>query len=848
MKRKYQIQTSQPTAGGRRYASGGTGHQSRRNGSALILAVVLTTLLATVGVLFVLLSRIDKMAASAASQNRELSFAIDTVVAKISQELVLDVPGVDPNVNVDYYDYPGPQDRWLASLEPNVDNKGTPRTDDDTYYWPQISDVYNKLVSNLQLQAGIIPDYQNSGEVGNGLPADADGDGVADSRWVVIPDVNSSKGRPIYAAIRIIDNGGMLNVNTAYKFDPNEPRERIDGHSQMQINLAALSQRGKNGTPAQTADKLHTWRCGTEPTDLLLYEQKVIWRYGDPNGAYTPFDISDELELRNRFLINLPGIDSRIENVWTNAFKNLDLRTPVTSDPCLPDWFYRAQHDVMGLNDIYSYRHIGTTCNMDRIIRPDSSKMVNVNDASYRNQAEKNAYMDLLYSAIYRGLSDATFAGNRVETAAQLAVNIVDFRDDNNDVTSFDPDPPGGQIYYGFERPCIYISELDYNQVTIMTGSPPTPTTYKSYAVELYKPYSEDSIPGSGFWRIAVDGAPIGIDSWPAGKSFYVVQKQDPSARIPVDANAAGRPYPLLVFAANSRIELQRSVIDPNGNPKYITVDSNQVPGWLVSGNGLRSFQRDITKHKCIRRLWDSAAKAPTLGSANSYSDSSTGLIQARPANRSFTNIGEIGMIFRMSAYSQGPNPIGPSDNEFAARLNLINPAFQQIFNYLTVIDPADHGQPLEEKRIKGRININTAPWFVIAQLPWMQSSIARAVVGYRDTAAKGFRSIGELMNVAGMDYYKTSQPGDLLGFPDLTPGVSTGDGAPDDFEERDVIFARISNLVTVRSDVFTAYILVRIGPNGPQRRVLAILDRSQVLSPTDKIKIIAIQPVPDPR
>jgi hypothetical protein len=62
------------------------------------------------------------------------------------------------------------------------------------------------------------------------------------------------------------------------------------------------------------------------------------------------------------------------------------------------------------------------------------------------------------------------------------------------------------------------------------------------------------------------------------------------------------------------------------------------------------------------------------------------------------------------------------------------------------------------------------------------------------------------------------------------------------------VIFARISNLVTVRSDVFTAYILVRIGANGPQRRVIAILDRSKVTSPTDKVKIIAIQPVPDPR
>jgi hypothetical protein len=118
-----------------------------------------------------------------------------------------------------------------------------------------------------------------------------------------------------------------------------------------------------------------------------------------------------------------------------------------------------------------------------------------------------------------------------------------------------------------------------------------------------------------------------------------------------------------------------------------------------------------------------------------------------------------------------------------------------------------------------------------------------------------GFESVGELNFIIGgsdnnyrIDYYDqhdSSNPAnDLTGFPDLTPG----DGAPDDFEERDVIFARISNLVTVRSDVFTAYILVRIGTDGPQKRVMAILDRSNVYLPTDKVRVVALHPVPDPR
>ena len=99
--------------------------------------------------------------------------------------------------------------------------------------------------------------------------------------------------------------------------------------------------------------------------------------------------------------------------------------------------------------------------------------------------------------------------------------------------------------------------------------------------------------------------------------------------------------------------------------------------------------------------------------------------------------------------------------------------------------------------------------------------------------------------------YARTDGPqvGDLLGFPDIT----LGDDIPDDFEERDVIFSRISNLVTVRSDVFTAYILVRIGADGPQKRVIAILDRSSVnrtnvSSPDGKVRIVALHYVPDPR
>jgi len=51
-----------------------------------------------------------------------------------------------------------------------------------------------------------------------------------------------------------------------------------------------------------------------------------------------------------------------------------------------------------------------------------------------------------------------------------------------------------------------------------------------------------------------------------------------------------------------------------------------------------------------------------------------------------------------------------------------------------------------------------------------------------------------------------------------------------------------------VRSDVFTAYILVRLGRTGPQKRVIAILDRSEVFTPDGKVKVRALYEVPDAR
>jgi hypothetical protein len=812
--------------------------------------------------------------------------------------------------------------------------------------------------------------------------------------------MTSSKGTDIYVAVRVIDNSAMLNVNTGYRFDQSSKvPKRVDGSRLTQVNLAALALRGANGTLDEAADKLQDWRCSAAPIDLQTYENSVVWAYNEPRGAYTPFDISDELKLRNRYILNYNLMTSRIEELWERAYDGgfTVPRTDATELATDQDyWFYRAVNLSSDPN-IYDYRHISTTHNMDRIIAPDGMKMANINAVADVNDVN-SPDLGLLYEALRQGLDDAGVAPLVAPAmAGQMAVNMRDYRDGDSNVSALDIDTDGDDVFdttvYGFETPCVYVSELVYKKDA---------DSNQAYAVELHKPYAEDEDPIN--WRLTInnslgtrvidvnviwsgtdqfhviewdpneimavvwgepnslnppDGAndvPRGTDlSWPsvAGADAYDVylgtdytevetadrtsdvyeartsvtryllggvldanttyywridafdgvtllsqdirsfttadastpvrQAKAQAGKFPTDANQA--------FATGWVVQLRRPVI---GRGYVIVDEAPPVPAWLTEDSNAiatNSFQRDITRHKCIRRLWAASDRLSTLTYGNTYKVADEMYIQAHPADDKFTNIGEIGMVFRKPAYWQvGDNPdgvvigypIGAVADEGWVRINLADANNQQLFNYLTVFDPSADGidndadgrlnetelELTPELKIPGRININTAPWYVIAQLPWVFEPLAHAIVAYREKTAvpggpdytarpgnRGFSSIGELCNVnlginryASMDYYSRIRI-DVNDFPDLTPA----DKAVNDFEERDLIFARISNLVTVRSDVFTAYILVRIGTNGPQKRAIAILDRSDVYpdgagGTIGKVKLRALHPVPDPR
>jgi hypothetical protein len=162
---------------------------------------------------------------------------------------------------------------------------------------------------------------------------------------------------------------------------------------------------------------------------------------------------------------------------------------------------------------------------------------------------------------------------------------------------------------------------------------------------------------------------------------------------------------------------------------------------------------------------------------------------------------------------------------------------------------------------IHGLININTANWKVLSCVPWTDSPadneiIAKAIVLQRDVGnssvpAGPFKSIFDLLEVrdptnASSYIFKQYQPnatsdpddadGDFSPY-NLTTSVKDGVTSPYEFEKAYLLINRISNLLTTRSDSFTAYVIVQgwRNANTPQaelvvqRRAAMLIDRSTV-------------------
>lgn len=867
---------------------------AQARGSALILTVVLTTLLALVGVLFALTSRLDRIASIATQQNRTLDMAVDSVVTIVSEELVRDVPGV---AGAEPYDYPDINDLWLASLEPMRDP-----TQPGGFSWGQISDITGVLTERNQVVPALVPEHDsllddvdpNTGVLLAEPLADADGDGVGDAKWFRLP-LAGTQGQALYAAVRVVDHGGMLNVNTALKFLPRAQSDiaEIDGSSELQVNIVALA----DSDPSDPMDEDEVdamaaqWQSARVQTAVLplRYQRDVIWNFGLQRAAYSPFDISDELKLRNRFMVNHRDIGSRIQNTWRGVF----YRGPQTPLPTptykLPQWY----DCVSGDGSNYDYRHICTTYNVDRILDPNGAqKMVNV---KWLTADEKTAKAGQIRQALRRGIHAGYPERDRV--AAQLAVNLVDYLD--QDASEQDPGMTqltwGGTTYYGFEAQ-PFISSISFR---IDPNEPEDPNK-NEFSIGLYNPYDTAlSLQGCRFEFLDKNDQeryPIELTTRTdvIGAKEHLTISSDDKYPGPLPTSFAlarysnGQGGPQLMETYPLDVYLTRTIDAVDGNSVSICLDAQVTDAnWFdwskVSGGQRFTYLRQDPNDAgddwriVYQEMFEQSIYDPC--SSGDRADLNLPDFMRIDDEALFPTIGEISRIPIIGPTPDKHNSMGARitryrsnlsdpierriDEQKRVFLDLADRRVHGVFQYLTALNPIRFYPDASEDRLKGRVNVNTAPFLVLQKLPWMESissrgmegqlgrlvDPARSIVEHRNARAKGFKSIGELMDVNDMHVLRMDRVNNLFnpGAGDIGPDL-TPDAVKDDLEERDLLFTRISNLITVRSDVFSAYILVRLGPDGPQRRVLAILDRSQVDSADDRVKIVALHYVPDPR
>lgn len=548
------------------------------------------------------------------------------------------------------------------------------------------------------------------------------------------------------------------------------------------------------------------------------------------------------------------------------------------------------------------------------------------------------------------GLLPANYSGTpltRTDIACQLAVNLVDYIDFFTVSTIFTVTLGGANItYYGYEpaQPMVFISkfakaEFDDN------GNPEY-----AYAIELYNPGTVAvSVIG---WVLDINGVtvtiPAGTQAVPAGSTLVLHDTTDAVADPSTIFGIAGTNDSVtgiaatgFPVAAGERITL----LDTTGFP-VDAIEADVIPSFaaVVGVPDDQYIERGDWIIDNAMPVWDTTAtwdpSSIGVGTFIPTSPLIVGQIELEGRDDgSLPTVGEMLSVLAIGASGDGttyktlPEWFDTFSNVGRTNLSLISdgrieaghPDFQGILRFVTVdnfapfndfediaktipLDNEGNGSANDpfELEVAGRININTAPWFVIAQLPWIQDpdlnngdadkfKLANAIVAYRDKInlsltfdtvggpdymtesvlgandsrfvgmgsppgmtvreELGFASIGELVNVtnsAGDVEYDIRKLGKDGGSGDNVANIGpyyqpVPDTIIDELDERDVIFHRVSNLATVRSDVFTAYILVRVGEFGPQKRAIAIFDRTNVFGPGDTPKLVALHPVADP-
>lgn len=903
----------------------------RQQGSVIILVVGVLVMLGMIGATFIMFTFMDRRQSSTlatvAPMDKVALGVVDGI--RLNRFRDLHIGGTPPTLYGDttllasykqQIDYPQecPSDVTASGFFDQVLSSACPVQDaSGAWIWKHVANfgaTVNNSLANVATSAANL--------------VDTDGDGIRDA---VLWDsgIFVQSGPTIdkyYFAVRLVDASARMNLNTAYATAAAAagtvmPVTNVSMDLLTDPNMLGVSGLVPPGNAPSLRDALtlalHNARRGTTAAAIAAYNNGWVVRPNNPappTGLFLPFDVADQLCI---IWAGTPSTATgRLYTTFVNAVNIYNSSNGTTIDPNAV--FRAARPYLTGFSserDATRYKKTSTDPNFlaDPNYVADSilvlTRRADVNSAS----ADLAALFKAFYNAIPAGVAGLSDGANataqdtkRRTTAAQLAVNAIDYRDADGNVTVADVPGVTAPVVtvYGLERQ-PYITELFLKKFLPVGG----PVSQYS-AIEMFNPYDTDI--SLDKWEVWVGGAKE-TATFPASlpaKGRLVIRSD--STAIPVAAGATTMKVINLRLADGVRIVRPRNA-DGSGTVDVVVATAT-VP-LADPAEGPAPFQTLQWDDREANARWalpqaqaltlidaahdytnngeggtgDRAATTTNLGVAN---DGTLDDVVGQPCpvfvrNGPFVSVGELPRVFyvgptttqslsesltNVNDVSNGRlNVLGALVPEPATPTPALNPGVPTaclLSDYLAVLTPSGDNTGATDT-IYGKININTAPWPVIACLPGLnqldptiRERAARDIVAYRDllnntasggrdysTAgaratntgvtslrqAAGFASCGEiaipLRKVAGLTLPNNNYGG--AGKAYRLAGASD-DGLADitgDLSKYDIYYAWLSNQVSVRSDVYIATIRVQLGnsanPSGPVRRYVAVIDRS---------------------
>jgi len=535
------------------------------------------------------------------------------------------------------------------------------------------------------------------------------------SRWI---DVTTTVGTDTILvgryAVLVLDETGKININAA-------GCAQNEGWSTYEISMDVL-------------DDIYSYWITTNKDSTV---EVIDYRYGSDG---------------------IPGVTTnKVDGIDNNADNDIDVNNdwdPYEFGQGADDRPFLTAESIKLVSDIGPATWTGvknhiTVYSVDENISSNGNYRININTSNVTN----------LVNALTNG-------GMALNTAEQVAVNLIDYRDTDGEPT-FD----SGSGKYGLEK-TVYINEVE--AAPVPTGNPVTPTEgairdYGEY-IELFNPYDATNV-------VYIIGGGLTVDDkfTVPPRSYYVI------------GDTVGEQWTLLLGwqpytgskkPADADTEKALTLSDVGENLTLrASAGTIEVVNYGSAGDtGNTGKENTRQKHDPRVGTWWTETETWKTNSVNWLSAAGDGVdadgwqTHFRIKNDNFASIGEVGYIhtgeqwktvrFWTSAASTNHNG--------------------NVCDYITIAANPTNA-------VSGRININTASEAILTGLPNVDTNLAQNIIDGRP-----FTTIGEVVEIAGM-------------------ADADGDGSDEDDDEgKEAIFRSLSNLITVRSDIFEVICLAQ--------------------------------------